>query len=261
MDIGIYNKIIQKKEFSQLPKEDVEKAFEQFNKKHLVDEEKIKLTRDLLRKVFSVFSSGKLLNKREREAEWILRKHISTKERLDYYKELYKRIFLGLDKRKEICVFDLGCGVNGLSYEYMQEQGEKGINYFGFEAVGQIVNLANFYFKNNKLNARVYHESLFNISKVLGVVGNCKNNKIILMFKVVDSLEMVERDYSKKLLLGLRDKLGMGDKIIVSFATRSLVARKKFNVSRKWFEDFAKDNFNILDDFELGGERYFFLGM
>lgn len=262
MDTELYNKIVQKKEFSQLPKEDVERVFLLFDKKHLINEEKIKLTRDLLRKVFSVFSSGKLLNKKkERDVEWILKKHISTKERLEHYDEIYKRIFLGLDKRKEICVFDLGCGVNGLSYNYMKKQTFSDINYFGFEAVGQIAELSNIYFKNNKLNARAYHESLFNIKKILGVVGGCKNNKIILLFKVVDSLEMVERDYSKKLLLRLKDKLGMGDKIVVSFATRSLVAHKKFNVNRKWFEDFARENFKVLDDFEIGGERYIVLGL
>jgi len=260
MDAEIYSKIIQKKEFSQLPKEDVGRAFNQFDKKHLVDEEKIKLTRDLLRKVFSVFSSGKLLSKRERDAEWVLRKHISTKERLGNYNGIYKKIFLGLDKRKEICVFDLGCGVNGLSYNQMTNSSGAKINYFGVEAVGQIADLSNQYFKNNKINGRVYHESLFDIKKISEIVGNCKSNKIILLFKVVDSLEMIERDYSKKLLLILKDKLGFGDKIVVSFATRSLVSRRKFNVSRKWFEDFARENFKVLDDFELVGERYLVLG-
>ena len=38
----IINKIIQKREFSQLPKKDVEIAFSHFEKREVSDEEKIK---------------------------------------------------------------------------------------------------------------------------------------------------------------------------------------------------------------------------
>ena len=53
MDKKIFEKIITKKEFSKLPEIDVEKAFEHFERRQVSDEEKIRLTRDLLRKVFS----------------------------------------------------------------------------------------------------------------------------------------------------------------------------------------------------------------
>ncbi|HDK42706.1 MAG TPA: hypothetical protein ENG87_04955, partial [Candidatus Pacearchaeota archaeon] len=57
----LIRKITEKKEFSQLPEKDVEMAFAQFDKDRYLDEEKIKLTRDLLRKVFSAFTSTKIL--------------------------------------------------------------------------------------------------------------------------------------------------------------------------------------------------------
>jgi hypothetical protein len=57
MDEELYKKIIQKKEFSQLPKKDVERIFKKFDNENYVGFEKVKLTRDLLRKVFSVFTS------------------------------------------------------------------------------------------------------------------------------------------------------------------------------------------------------------
>ena len=82
----LIKKITTKKDFSELPKQDVELAFNKFNRPHYSDEEKVKLTRDLLRKVFSVFTSWKLLNIKDKDCEWILNKHISTRERLKFIK-------------------------------------------------------------------------------------------------------------------------------------------------------------------------------
>jgi len=84
MDSKIYEKIIAKKEFSNLPKKDVEKVYSLFNKEHLIDEEKIKKTRDMLRKVYFAFGSLKLLNTKiidKKGVDEILKKHISTRER------------------------------------------------------------------------------------------------------------------------------------------------------------------------------------
>jgi len=93
MEKSVYEKIIQKKEFSNLPKKDVELAFSQFERRQTSDEDKIKLTRDLLRKVFSVFGSEKLLTGKKINPEFVLKKHISTRERLEDYNNIYSRIF------------------------------------------------------------------------------------------------------------------------------------------------------------------------
>ena len=68
---------------------------------------------------------------------------------------------------------------------------------------------------------------------------------------------MLKRDYSKELLLEITPLV---DRIVVSFATRSMVSKKKFKVSRNWITDFIKDNFKIIDDFEMGDERYLVFG-
>ena len=68
MNLEIFKQITKKKEFSQLPKKDVELAFSHFEKRQCSDEEKIRLTRDLLRKVFSAFTSGKLLSLKKARA-------------------------------------------------------------------------------------------------------------------------------------------------------------------------------------------------
>ena len=80
-----------------------------------------------------------------------------------------------------------------------------------------------------------------------------KSPKIIFLFKVLDSLEMLERDYSKKLLWGITS---LADKVVVSFATQSMIKRKEFKSHRNWILNFINDNFKILEDFEIGGEKY-----
>jgi len=246
----LIEKITQKKEFSELPKKDVELAFEKFDKPRNADYQKLKLTRQFLRKIYSSFASRKLFGAKRKSVDWILSKHKSTKERLPYYEEIYKRIFGGL-AGKEISVIDLGAGVNGFSYGFF---GSKKINYVGVEAVGQLVELSNCFFRDRKINGKAYHLSLFEIEEIKELIKKQKKPRVIFLFKVIDSLEVVERDFSKKLL---KEIVPLAERVALSFATRSLGRQSKFGAQRSWLKRFIEENFVILDNFEFGGERYF----
>lgn len=253
MEKEIYNKIVKKKEYSQLPKIDVELAWKKFENKQTIDEEKIKLTRELLMKVYGSFTSRKLLVMRDRDPEWILQKHISTRERLHFYNELYSRLLK--DFNKEVCIFDLGSGVNGFSFNFIKEVNNK-TKYIGIEGVGQLVNLTNYYFKSRGIEeAQVLHMSLFDLEKIKKLIYSVKEPKICFLFKVLDSLEILEKDYSKEFL---REITNSCERVVISFAIKSLISRKRFRVSRNWLLNFIVENFNVLDDFELGNERYLF---
>jgi len=242
----IYQQIVKKKDFSQLPKKDVERAYKNFEKRQVSDEEKIRLTRDLLRKVFSAFVSKKILSLKNKDIEWILRKHISTRERLPYYKKLYSKL---LKDFNEVSVIDLGAGINGFSYNFFKNN----VSYIGVEAVGQLVELMNYYFKKKKLKAKSIHLSLFDIGALKKIIQKTKKPRMVFLFKTLDSLEMLEKDYSKKLL---KEIAPLVDRIVISFATQSLIKKTRFKVKRTWIINFIKENFNLLNDFELGGERY-----
>ena len=250
MNQELLKKIIEKKEFSKLPKKDVEIAFSKFDKKDLNDYQKLKLTRNFLRKIYSSFSSRKLLGNldKDKDVEWILNKHKSTKERLPYYKEIYERALKSI-KNKTISIIDLGAGINGLSYSYFPIK----VNYIGVEAIGQLVDLMNSYFVIGKIKAKAIQESLFELEKIKELIKKEKSPKIIFLFKVIDSLEMMQRNYSKELLLKI---VPLADRTVLSFATRSLGKRSKFSANRNWIVKFINENFSIIDDFELGGERY-----
>ena len=249
MNKEILEKIRGKREFSQLPEKDIEMAYEQFEKRQESEEEKIRLTKELLRKIFSAFISKKLLSLKEKEPEWILRKHISTRERLDYYKEIYQRIF---KEHKKASVIDLGAGINGFSYNYFKEMAIQ-IDYTAIESVGQLVELMNFYFKKNKLKAKGIHLSLFELEKVKEIIKEEKKPRVVFLFKIIDALESLKPNYSKELI---SEVVKISDKIVVSFATKSLGSREKFKANRSWISEFIYENFIVSDDFELGGERY-----
>lgn len=256
----LIEKITSKKEFSQLPKRDVELAYEKFEKRANNEYQLVKLTRNFLRNIYSSFSSRKLfsltdqMKKKDFDVEWYLNKHKSTKERLEHYEEVYSKIFSGVGIGKKISVIDLGAGINGLTYDYFKKIGLK-VDYTGVEAVGQLVELMNFYFKQEGIekNAKAHHLSLFELEKIKELIKKQPPPRVILLFKVIDSLEVVERDYSKTLL---REIVPLAERVCLSFATRSLGRRQRFNVQRGWILNFIKENYNILEDFELGGERY-----
>ena len=267
MDKEIYQKIIAKKELSQLPKKDVERVFAKFDNGKYGDEEKVKLARKLLREMFSAFVSQKLLKLKDKDAEWVLKKHVSTRERFEYYGEIYKRILnTGAGAHPSpLTILDLGAGVNGFSYKFLSatsaHPSESHPNearlarpkYLAVEAVGQLVDLMNAYFEKEKLNARAIHASLFELEKIKKLIKSQRGKKVVFLFKTLDSLEMVQRDYSKKLL---KEIMPLVEKVVVSFAVRSIGKRERFRANRKWLIDFIKENFEIKDDFELGGERY-----
>tara|TARA_Y100000034_G_scaffold119266_1_gene160864 strand:+ start:13429 stop:14199 length:771 start_codon:yes stop_codon:yes gene_type:complete len=246
----LINKIISKKEFSQLPKRDVELAFEHFDEEAYVDEEKVKFTRNLLRKVFSAFTSQKILSLKNKSPEWILKKHLSTRERFNFYEEIYKRLFKGLGKK--LSIIDLGSGINGFSYKYFKEIANNS-SYIAIESMGQLVSLMNNYFEKEKINGKAVHLSLFELENVKKLIEKTEKPRIIFLFKTIDSLEILKRDYSKKLILEI---VPLVERVVISFATESMIKRKKFKVKRNWIINFLKENFSILDDFELGGERY-----
>ncbi|HOW36684.1 MAG TPA: hypothetical protein PLK34_00330 [Candidatus Pacearchaeota archaeon] len=247
----LISKIIEKKEFSDLPIVDIENVFNKLNKPHYSDEEKIKLSRDMLRKIFSGFSSQKIFSLKDKSPEWHLSKHLSTRERLPYFSEIYSKIFSGLPKK--ISVIDLGAGINGLSYSFFQEAGFK-VDYTAVESVGQLVNVMNDFFSKEKISAQAIKMSLFELEKLEKIIQKTSTPRVAFLFKVIDSLEAVQSDYSKKLIEILMNSC---ERVVVSFATESMIKRTKFKANRNWIIEFLAQNFKILDDFSFGGEKFF----
>jgi hypothetical protein len=280
----IISEIMKKKEFNDLPRKDVELVYSQFEEEEFV-KDRIKKTRELLLKMYTVFVSKKLLSLKDKDSDWFLNRHKSTKERLESYEEVYLRILnsdgekqdeissdlgasqiaemlppnppgkevsRGVKVGKQIKIIDFGCGVNGFSYEYFSKVGFD-VEYLGIEPVGQLVDLQNYFFEKKGWNGKCVQASLFDLKEIKKIVGKVKGAKIGFFFKVLDSLEMLKRDYSKKVL---KELVPMFDKCVVSWATKSLGDRKKIFATKKWLKEFIEDNFKVIDEFEVRGENY-----
>jgi len=246
----LIKKITQKKEFSGLPEKEVKLIFERFDNESNSDEEKIKFTRNTLRKIFSSFTSQKILSLKDKDEEWILKKHLSSKERFPYYLDVYKRIFK--NTIKNLSVIDLGAGVNGFSYSYFKKL-NLNVNYLAIEGMKQLSNLMNHYFKEKKINGKSFHLSLLELEKIKKIINKTQKPRAVFLFKTIDSLEILERNYSKKLI---SEVAPLVDLFVISFATKSMARKRKFKVNRNWIIDFLKDNFEILDDFQIRSEKY-----
>jgi len=237
----LISQIVEKKEFQELPIGVIERVLEIKEIKNKLGEQKIKEARAFLRKYFSVFMTNKIISGKLNEKE-ILDKHISTKGR-DYHK-LYPRIL-----EKEDMIIDLGAGLNGFSYSYLPKKSR----YVAVEAIKRFVQLMEEYFIKNKFNAIAYHQDLFDLEGIIKVINREKGKKAIFLFNVIDALERIEKDYSKKLILKL---IGLVDKVIISWPIKSISGKNKFKAKRFWIISFIENNFLILNDFESNGERF-----
>ncbi len=234
-------KVKKKKEFSLLPSSLVERALRLSN-------EDVKSARALLRKFFGVFLTNKVL---KLESEEVLRSHISSKGR--EYSGFYEKIFSGVSP---ISILDIGCGVNGFSYSYLNNF-LSGINYLGLEAVGQLVNKTNHFFEDKSYkNAKVVLGDIFDLDNITRLLREIESPRAILLFQVIDALESFERDSSKKLLLTIHKEIKKEDLVVISMPMKSISGRNKFEARRNWLRYFLEENFSI-EEFFLGDERIF----
>lgn len=230
---GLVEEVRKKKEFSGLPESVVLRALGE-------SKNDIKEARSLLRKYFGVFLTNRVLKKKGSKLEF----HISSKKR--DYEEFYSGIFEGIDNVGS--VVDLGCGANGFSYEFLPGVPE----YVGVEAAGQLVSQMNEFFVENKFDAKAICGDLFDLDLVGGVLDEAKKDRICFLFQVVDALESVERNFSKKLISFVMERCEV---LVISLPLVSLGGRKRFAVDRKWLTDFLDAEFMTEKDFDMFGER------
>lgn len=227
---NLTEEIRKKKEFRELPVSLVERVAGQ--------SKDVKEARATLRKYLTVFLTNKVVSGKL-GAEEVLSKHISSKDR--DYPELYHRII-----GKEDIIFDLGAGANGFSYKYI------GKKYVAIEATKVLVDLMNKYFEEKRFDAKAVWGDLFDLGFVLDVIGKEIGSKAIWLFNVIDALEL-EPNYSKELISAVAEK---ADRVVLSWPTQSLQKKRKFAVQRNWIFYFIQNNFRILDNFEMNGEKF-----
>ena len=185
--MSIVKEVKKKRELSKLPDSVVERAAKKSG-------DDVKGARALLRKYFGVFLTNKVI-KGKGEPEEQLEHHISSKKR--NYEEFYKEIFDGI--KGVHSVIDLGCGANGFSYPKIKEE-IGSVDYVGIDAAGQLVENMNEFFEERMFIARAECMDLFETDKIVEILKKQNRNRCVFLFQVVDALENLEKDYSKKFI-------------------------------------------------------------
>lgn len=248
--MDIIKKIKEKREFSGLPDSLIEKVLLQKQIKNKSDEDKVRLVRAFLRKYFGVFLTNKVLKGKDKT---VLESHISSKKR--DYSQFYQKISLVTGTNFK-SILDLGCGMNGFSYPFIVDVfGE--ISYNGFEGTGQLCDLQENYFKKkNFLSANVIWGDLFNLLEVKSVFRDSTFPRIVMLLQVVDALENLEPNFAKIFLLEIKKYMDKKDVLVISNPLKSISGKNRFNVKRRWLEEFITQNFELIDKFDLFDEEF-----
>ncbi len=219
---------------------------------------KSKLFKEVLKNIRSeigiVYGSflTKDFNKKEKQIksdfEKLVMYHKSSRERSDYYNEIYSKIFSWYKPKFGIC--DLACGLNPISYLIIQNEFKLKLNYFVSDLNPSDMNFLNDFFKLNKINGIAKNYDLTNLKFLED--ENLKKCDLVFLFKALDSFEFVKKDISKEILRKLPQK-----KIVVSFPTKSLVSKQEFKIEkRNWFFNFLEKEEWSYETFEVENELF-----
>ncbi|MDI6738144.1 MAG: hypothetical protein QME12_06565 [Nanoarchaeota archaeon] len=251
--------IKQKREFRDLDNKFVEKMLDSRLKGKKVedlkprDAEKMeKETRACLREVYGAFLTPKFfqrekflhklksLNDTEGHIR-ILSLHLSTRERLPYYREIYQKIFAVTGEPSSI--LDLGCGLNPFSLPFMNL---KDVRYYAVELAKPDADFIQRYFDKFKINGKA-------INMDLTEAENLPSADVCFMFKVIDTFEAIQWDVTAELMAKIKAKW-----IVAGFATKSLGGRKMIKPEkRQWFEKLiANRNYSV---FEVENEVFYII--
>ena len=226
------DKIIKSKLFKEVVKEirkEVGQVYGQF------------LTQDFSKKF-------KLLDKAKSHTNIIhlLKLHKSTRERMDFYEEIYPVIEAW---HKPTHIADLCCGINPVGMIFLESEPK----YFAADLNPNDMFFLNEFFDKFEIDG---YAKNYDISKLEFLEDeNFKKAETVFLFKALDSIEEVKKNLSKELLEKLPQKY-----IVVSFPTKSLVAKKDVkSEKRNWLRNFISEKNWKLEEFEVENEVFFMI--
>lgn len=163
----------------------------------------------------------------------ILRTQKSTQERINDYKDLYRKIFNITGK--PLTIIDLGCGINPISIPYMAI---KDLKYYAYDIDKSDIDFLNKFFQIEKNQGLTGKAEILNV-KNIKEIQNLPNADIIFMFKLIDLIDAKKKKISEQLIKILVNKSKC---VIASFATKTLTGKKMFLPKRTGFELMLKRN-------------------
>ncbi|VVB77584.1 Ribosomal RNA methyltransferase (FmrO) [uncultured archaeon] len=222
--------------------EEIKEYLRKNNRVIKIDKQSVKEIRSKLHRLYSSYLRGKknrrvkLLEELKKSPgnveiiEKILSTAVSTKERLQYYNEIYKEIFEITGKPKTI--IDLGAGINPVSYIYMKEVGINSLSYYSYDIDISDINFLNDYFQIMKTQGLNGKAQILNVRN-LEEISNLPSSDIIFMFKLIDLINTNNHKPGEELIKNLSLKTKY---IVVSFSTNTISGKPMNLPRRKGFE-------------------------
>lgn len=200
----------------------------------------IKEMRAMMRKSIGVFISPT----RSKVSEELLKKHESTKERLEIYPELYQRFFHITGNPKTL--LDLGCGLNPLSYNYLKIKPK----YYAYDINSIVVDIIKEFFKAKKIDGKA---GLINLRQRSNL--KLPKSDICFMFKLLDSIELEKgHKLAEKIIKQVDSRW-----LVVSFSTRTLSGCRMNHPYRGWVEQLCQRLGYFYEPIEYPNEIFYLI--
>ena len=193
----------------------------------------LKNVRNELNKRYGVFWSNDIS----------LEGHKSSKERLEFYEELYNEIFSITGKPS--IILDIGAGLNPLSILLMKFKGE----YIATELNKYDCDALNKWFIKNKIDGKAI---VLDLNKNL----NFPKADVVFLFKIFDSVEEKGHKLSEEILKKLGCKYA-----VVSFATKTVMGKEMNFPNRGWIERLLTRLELKFDKVEFSNEMFYIIKM
>ncbi len=158
----------------------------------------------------------------------ILATHSSTRERLPWYPQLYRKLFSLTGK--PLSIIDLGCGINPFSFPLM---GLRRCTYYALDISGEEITLLQQFFDALHAKNQAFHGS----AEILdlahwGKLAHFKKADVCFLFKMTDVLDRGKGHKATEAVI----KTVPARWAIVSFPTRTMSGVAMNVPRRSWFE-------------------------
>ncbi len=157
----------------------------------------------------------------------ILETHSSTMERALIYGLLYKKLFEITGKPK--IILDLGCGLNPLSFPWMELEG---IQYYAADINNDDLELVENYFEIIGEECCIKR---IDLQKRNDALARFPKADVCFLFKVLGGIDQKGHKLSESII-----KQAPAKYVVASFATRTLSGRRMRQAKRMWLEQMLK---------------------
>jgi hypothetical protein len=182
----------------------------------------------------------------------LLRTHVSTKERLDIYPELYWKIWEITAKPRK--VIDISAGLNPFSFPWM---GLNNVDYLATELNKTDVDLLNEYFEFKRfgLYGLAIQLDLQQAIKRPEMLQGLPKSDVCFLFKVLDTLEEFAKGHKASEVLIANVPVRW---VVASFPTRTIGGKRSMSSKKRtWIEQMCKRLGYTFKHFVLKNEAFY----